>query len=92
MSKSDDYIIITESHDLDNGPIRSDVKIHEEKDDASLLALEKQGISIIGDEYNEPQETNNEPEHFEQFSRELMDEGGIEIVSGEEGEEEESFL
>ncbi|MFZ2303728.1 MAG: hypothetical protein WAV98_02990 [Minisyncoccia bacterium] len=92
MSSSDDYIIITESHNLDKGPIRSDMKIHEEKDDASLRALEGQGISIIDDDHNEPHKTSNEPEPLDQFSRELMNEGGIEIVTGDEGEEEESFL
>lgn len=86
MSQSDDYIIITESHDLDKGPIRSDVEIHEEADDASLRALEGQGISVLGVE-KEHQVRN---ESLDQFSRELMDEGGIEIVSGDE--EEESFL
>lgn len=85
MSKSDDYIIITESHDLDEGPIRSGADIHEEKDDASLRALEGQGISIIGVEENL---VNEEPR--DQFTRELMNEGGIEIVSDDE--EEESFL
>ncbi len=92
MSKSDDYIIITESHDLGNGPIRSDVEIHEEKDDASLRALEGQGISIISGENGEQEEASKDTGHLDQFSRDLMDEGGIEIVTGEEGEEEESFL
>lgn len=77
---------------MDKGPIDSDVEIHDEKDDASLRALEGQGISIIGGAHSEPHETSNEPEHLDQFSRELMDEGGIEIVSGDESEEEESFL
>lgn len=84
MSSSDDYIIVTESHDLDEGPIRSGVEIHEEPDDASLRALEDQGISILGED--------ERPVHAEprdQFSRELMDEGGIEIVSSDE---EESYL
>ena len=90
MSKSDDYIIITGSRNLDEGSSDSDAVVHEEKDDASLRALEGQGISIIGNEHNEPHETSNEPEPLDQFSRELMDEGGIEIVSADE--EEESFL
>lgn len=85
MSASDDYIIITESHDLDKGPIRSDVQVHEETNDASLRALEGQGISILDEE--EPP-ASDEP--LDRFSRELMDEGGIEIVSADE--EEESFL
>ena len=92
MSSSDDYIIITESHDMDKGPIDSDVEVHDEKDDASLRALEGQGISIIGGGRSEPHETGSDQEPLDQFSRELMDEGGIEIVTGDESEEEESFL
>lgn len=90
MSQSDDYIIITESHDLDKGPIHSDVEVHEEKEDASLRALEGQGISIITGKDSNIKDTDAEP--LDQFSRELMDEGGIEIVTGDEREEEESFL
>lgn len=85
MSSSDDYIIITESHDLDEGPIHSGVKVHEEGENASLGAFESQGISIIGGE-----EGLSSEEPRDQFSQELMDEAGIEILSGEE--EEESFL
>ncbi|HAS84487.1 MAG TPA: hypothetical protein DCS23_00195 [Candidatus Yonathbacteria bacterium] len=92
MSKSDDYIIITESHDMDKWPIDSDMEVHDEKDDASLRVLEGQGISIIAGEHNNPHETSSEPEPREQFSRELMDEGGIEIFSEVERDEEESFL
>ncbi|KKT37919.1 MAG: hypothetical protein UW27_C0008G0054 [Parcubacteria group bacterium GW2011_GWA1_44_13] len=55
------------------------------------------GSSIIlniaeGSERNEPHETGSDQEPLDQFSRELMDEGGIEIVTGDESEEEESFL
>lgn len=81
---SSDYIIITDSHDLDEGPVHSSAEIHEEADDASLRALEKQGISVLG---NKESPVNAEPR--DQFSRELMDEGGIEIVSSDE---EESYL
>lgn len=84
MSKSDDYIIITESHDLDDGPIHSGAEIHEEEDDASMRALEKQGISILS---SKDRPASDEPR--DQFSQELMDEGGIEIVSSDE---EESYL
>lgn len=87
-SSSDDYIIITESHDLDKGPIRSDAEIHEEADEASLRALEGQGISILHGDGALLE--SNDDEQLDQFTRELMDEGGIEIVSGDE--EEESFL
>jgi len=86
MSKSDDYIIITESHNMDKGPIGSDMEVYDEKDDASLRTLEGQGISIIGGERNEPYVTSNESEQLDQSSRELMNEGGIEIVTGDESE------
>ena len=91
MSSSDDYIIITESHDLDEGPIRSGTKVHEEEEDASLRALEGQGISIIGGGEGSLLDVDGEEEPLDQFSRELMSEGGIEIVSGDD-EEDESFL
>ena len=90
MGKSDDYIIITGSRNLDEGSSNSDAVVHEEGEDASLRALEGQGISILGEETR--QSTNTETEPRDQFSRELMDEGGIEIVTGDESEEEESFL
>lgn len=86
MSKSDDYILITGSHNLDAGLSDSDKKIQEEDDDASLRALESHGITILG-EIERP--VSDKPR--DQFSRELMDEGGIEIVSGDE-DEEPSFL
>lgn len=85
MSSNDDYIIITESHDLGEGPIHSGVKVHEEADEASLGAFESQGISIIN---QEEKPAKGEPR--DQLSQELLDEGGIEIFSGDE--EEESFL
>lgn len=83
MNSSDKYILITESHDLDAGPVHSGEEIHEEGEDASLRALESQGISILDEKEHG---TNEEP--LEQFSRELLSEGGIEIVSGDEAEDE----
>lgn len=88
MSKSDDYIIITGSRNLDEGSSNSDATVHEEREDASLRALEGQGISILDKEARQATNTDDKPR--DQFSRELMDEGGIEIVSA--NEEEESFL
>lgn len=83
MTKSD-YIVVTGSRNLDDGTSDSDGQIHEEGEDASLRALEGQGISII-----EREENPGTSEPRDQFSQELLDEGGIEII---EAEEEESFL
>lgn len=81
MSSSDNYIVITESHDLNEEPTGSDPKIQEEGEEASRRTLEGQGISIIGND-----DISVRTESLDQFSRELMDEGGIEIVSGENEE------
>ena len=77
---------------MDKGPIDSDMEVHDEKEEAYLRALEGHGISIIGGERSELHETGSDQKPLDQFSRELMDEGGIEIVADDEGEEEESFL
>jgi len=81
MSSSDDYIVITESHDLNDDSNDLDVKTQMEGDDVSRRTLEDQGISIIGED-DGPEKIGD----IDQFSRELMDEGGIEIVSGDEDE------
>lgn len=80
MSKSDDYILITESHNLGDGPILSGTKTNNEDEDTSLRALENQGISIIQKEASAA--ATVEPR--DQFSRELMEEGGIEIIPSDE--------
>ena len=85
MSKQSDYIVITGSRNIDDGTGSSDAKVHEEAESASLRALEDQGISII-DKVEKP----GTVEPLDQFSLELMDEGGIEIIQADE--EEESFL
>lgn len=79
MSSSDDYIVITESHDLNDDSNDSDVKTPIEGDDVSRRTLEEQGISIIGED-DGPEKIGD----IDQFSRELLDEGGIEIVSEDE--------
>lgn len=81
MSSSDDYIIITESHDLNDDSNDLDMKTQMEGNDVSRRTLENQGISIIGED-----DGLEKIGDIDQFSRELMDEGGIEIVSGDEDE------
>lgn len=82
MSLSDDYLLVTDSHDLDLGPLHSGREIHHEDDTASLNALQMQGISIL----NESPELERSSAE-EDFSHELMNQAGIEIVSSEEGED-----
>ena len=83
MTQSD-YILVTGSRNLNDGSSDSDAKVHEEDEGASLNALEEQGISILNDT-NRP--SIDEPR--DQLSRELMNEGGIEII---QGDEEDAFL
>ena len=84
MNKSDDYIIISESHEAGEEPTNSVLEERVEETDSSFRDLEIHGISILS---NEEITVSDKPR--DQFTRELMDEGGIEIVSNEE---EESFL
>lgn len=93
MAQSD-YILVTSSHNLDDGTSDSDPQVHEEAEDASARALESQGISLVDDRNAMMQRSQAEdsPENAEprdQFSIELMNEGGIEII---QGDEEDSFL
>jgi len=85
MSKLNDYILVTESRNLDDGSSDSDAPVHQEEDSASLRAFESSGISILNEK---ERTTSTEPR--DQLSQELMSEGGIEIVSGED--EDESYL
>ncbi|MFZ2831944.1 MAG: hypothetical protein WAZ40_02230 [Minisyncoccia bacterium] len=79
MSTSSDYIIITESHDTNDGTEVDTKKIIPEEEGISIMTLENQGISII-DETLRPATT----EPRDQFTQELMDEAGIEILSSDE--------
>lgn len=88
MSSSDEYIIVTGSRNLDSGDSDESSLPHNEGEDASLRAMESTGISIIGED--EPFVDNDEP--IDNFSQELLDEGGIEIVPNKDKEEEEAFL
>ncbi len=84
MSSSNDYILIPESRETDEESALSENKEQEGKED-SLRTLERQGISILNEN-----EVTVSAEPRDQFSRELMNEGGIEIISSDE--EEEAFL
>lgn len=84
MSSSDEYILITASQGSDEGTGDSGAKIKEENPDAALRALEEQGVFLEKDD-----DTPVRAKPREEFSRELLDQSGIEIVSSEE---ESSFL
>ncbi|OHA79246.1 MAG: hypothetical protein A2747_02250 [Candidatus Yonathbacteria bacterium RIFCSPHIGHO2_01_FULL_44_41] len=85
MVSPNDYIIITESRDLGEEPANSGNKYQEEPESASHIMLESQGISILGKD--EDLVPTTKPR--DQFSRELMNEGGVEIVASDD---DESFL
>lgn len=79
MSSSDEYILITSSQKLDESADDSDTKIKEENPDAAIRALEEQGVFLEKDD-----DTPVRAKPREEFSRELLDQSGIEIVSSEE--------
>ena len=82
MSKLNDYILVTGSRNLNDGSSDSDPEVHEEGEDASLNALAGQGISIL-----QKEEVSVREEPRDQFSQELMSQGGIEIIQGDDEEE-----
>ena len=87
MTSSDEYIVITGSRNLDDEADDSNPPPIDESEDASFRAMESKGISII-----EKTELPMSEEHLDNFSRDLLKEGGIEIVPNEYKEEEEAFL
>lgn len=87
MTSSDEYIVISGSRNLDSGEGAGDSLPHDEDEDASLHAMESTGISII-DEDKAP----SSDESIDNFSQDLLREGGIEIVPRDDREEEEAFL
>lgn len=83
MSTSDDYIIVTESRNLDEsaeGPDELTLK-GEEAESASRTVMQKQGIFL-----EKSKETSTPAKSLGEFSKELLEEGGIEIVPSDEGE------
>lgn len=83
MSTSDDYIIVTESRNLDESVESPDELAlkGDEAEDLSRKAMQKQGIFL---------EQNKEPsvstKSLDEFSKELLKESGIEIVPSDENE------
>lgn len=84
MNKSDDYIIITDAHNLgDDGVPREEDPLQKETKDLSLRALRMQGIFPDDEEGGEV--TPPEASH-DDFSKELLMESGIEIIK-DQGED-----
>lgn len=82
MSDTDNYIIITGSRNLDDDTANSDdspLVAGGEADDVSLRTLQKQGIFLEKDD-----ESPVHAKPLDEFSKELLEQSGIEIVSSEE--------
>ena len=74
---TDDYILVEDGRNDDDPNMGA--KIHDEADSASRYALEKQGIFL-----QEKSEETVKAESVEDFSKELQDLSGIEILSNDE--------
>ncbi len=85
MSLNDDYIIISQSLNTgdDSDRITGDEKIQGGSEDVFVDTFKNQGIFI---EKEDEQVFSIKPRG--DFSEELLKNGGIEIISGEEGDEE----
>lgn len=83
MSTSDDYIIVTESHNLDeSAEDPDDLSLKKEEVEAtSRTVMQKQGIFL-----EKSKESPAPAKSFDEFSKELLEQSGIEIVPSEEGE------
>lgn len=80
MSSSDKYIIIEESKNLNDGSSTSDVEVSKETEADCDVVLNQQGVFIQSS--TKQDETGATEETSAQFSKELLDESGIEIVPG----------
>ena len=87
MSGTDDYILITSSQNSDDDTSGSDDVVFEKGlDDASLVTMQKQGIFLEKEEEILPR-----PRQLEEFSKEIFEQSGIEILNPEGKEEEKDF-
>lgn len=86
MSGTDDYILITSSQNSDDDTSGSDGVVFDEKElsDASRVTMQKQGIFLEKDEEILPRQ-----KPFADFSKEIFEQSGIEILNPEEGEEKD---
>lgn len=83
----DSYILIEDSHNLDDDIGEDQSDIHDKNEDASKRTLDRQGIFV------EPMKRVIETsEPIEGLYQGLLDQGGIEIIPNKETEEEESYL
>lgn len=86
MSGTDDYILITSSQNSDDDTSGSDGVVFDEKElsDASRVTMQKQGIFLEKDEEILPRQ-----KPFADFSKEIFEQSGIEILNPEEGDEKD---
>ena len=87
MSGTDDYILITSSQNSDDDTSGADdVVFEKELDDASMVTMQKQGIFL-----EKKEEVLPRTKPFEDFSKEIFEQSGIEILNPEGKEEEKDF-
>lgn len=80
MNSLDKYIVIEESKNLNDGSFTADVKVSEESEADCDVVLNQQGVFIQNT--TKQDETGASEKTSDQFSKELLDESGIEIVPG----------
>ena len=79
MSGTDDYILITSSQNSDDDTSGADdVVFEKELDDASMVTMQKQGIFL-----EKKEEVLPRTKPFEDFSKEIFEQSGIEILNPE---------
>ena len=83
MGPSDDYILVEDAKNLTDDSTTKTSDTKQENNEDSARTLEAQGIFIE----SSTEKSETAPKHLDDFSRELQDIGGIEIVSSEEGAE-----
>lgn len=83
MGAENDYIIVVDSKNTGDDPTTKDTDAKQENNEDSQRTLEAQGI-FIEQGGTSP---DTDPKHLENLTQELLDQGGIEIMSSEEGEE-----
>ncbi len=82
MSTGDDYIIITDSRNLNDDEVTKDTSadINNKEEGATAFELKKSGIVLL----EQKEKTPIAIESHDRFYQELKDIGGIEILSNEE--------
>lgn len=82
MTAQNDYIIVEDSENLDDDKANKNTDTKPENNEDSTRTLEAQGIFIE----NSGVSGDTNIKHLD-FTKELQEQGGIEIISSEEGAE-----